>query len=1419
MDPDKKKKFNFGTGEIDVDQWLQDIDAGLPDYYERMGKTYHNKENEEVRNAMTDLIGRISSGDMLSRSANGTYNFRSQLYSPNRGKYTKWAYQTALSYIGGKGRNLVTPPKQQEEEPTTTKNKYSTQTLIKRFNNSVQRGSTQLNLDNTWWGSASMDQKAKHLSEFLNKEAAYIRGTDIDDVDDVYKDLGKEGLATAMTTLASQILSNPEGDYGRQFGNIGITNLLRRPISQQQQEPVKVQTVDDQLQEYQNAETTRQKQIQLGWLKNKGSDTYFNNGYDAYQSAIQALNQVHKDRASGNDVTAMTKARQRAHPNDPGILGAVVSDLLTAETNYKNHFTTNVNNAKEFLARLQENWETLFTNPNKALQYKDSSGNTLEMPSQQLWEGLALLTHQMKDNQGQMGYTYLDNQRNYPIKVGDQLYYIPGTYRQNGNILLMDTYNNRLVKSSIARYPDLQTSLGNALYEKEGGILKFAGGGQAEGDDNYTRFGVRSSSSSQQDTGTQGNLTASQQPAPQTTENTAPQIGEGNYLIIGSILGDLTSLGLATSKNPTMRKVSRYTNVASGIAGAVGETMNGTANWHTGLDLVSRIGAASPYGNMFRGAQTRSVLNKLADFTYANAGLMTYAIREAGTDGPGIKAALRKVLNGQFSDINSNDYVYIGRALSILASTRTANAQRAEYDVKKKSATNQHAIDTNGNAVEVTAQQIRDLRGNRHPTIESNGQQVELQTRRAMPATKSKPNATSYKVATYPYLTGESVEESWHANWDPGWWGAGRATRRTFQNVQSAAERQPNGILYPFGAPRLRRQGNLNNSTRPRREEDLNEQPSPSVIEPEPVILGQPEPEIQIPFRPQEPPAQPSVRPANQSQRRQNKGKGKKRRHELGGYFTFLRTGGVVKYQQGGLTGINSGQGYNWYNNVFSGYKQHILDGIGTQGYVDWLNTMQGNHANLHTAAGNDWKNVAYKDASVKTYQEAYLKGFEGYDTDNPYNKTGIGKAYATQGHYDFSGSNNRGTAEVNQGQFVGNPDGLYSQMTDDRRLLGREGDWTPEQLQEWNTALKAKGYIMELDPTDHYYRINPIDNSGQNVTGNDPDPNAEKVKPVQEEPADQEHENGLIVGNPQPQLKKPFDPRALFILGRGASTIFGNSWMYDRIYDRIPNPAYKDFIDRRLDTIGDYAYLAHAGNQAADLRAIQQLRQVSDQSLNLAADFESGRIGREAMDKAFLQDATKQATTHEAALQMDLKDVEDRRDVAWYNRVALNKYLSDRADVLNAKDKANLDATLGVVNNLTQLGASKYLEKKAAYDKAQATIMQQPLERAQERMRTQHAELYNKVANGTASDAEVAQYQQLLAQYLREARLAYATDFYSLYGGGVRYPKKQHGEAEVIARATPTNERTSTYTNPWEDPVNLDKKGGKLEFVKSLRQ
>ena len=557
----------------------------------------------------------------------------------------------------------------------------------------------------------------------------------------------------------------------------------------------------------------------------------------------------------------------------------------------------------------------------------------------------------------------------------------------------------------------------------------------------------------------------------------------------------------------------------------------------------------------------------------------------------------------------------------------------------------------------------------------------------------------------------------------------------------------------------------------------------------------------------QQPDVEPQVKPAEtakptetvkpvENKKKNNKPK-RARKHELGGYFKFLRTGGAVKYQEGGKTGIGAGEGYNWYNNVFSGYRQHILDGLSTKGYVNWLNTMQGSHAGIYNAAGGkngSWRGKAYENESVKNYQTQYQTGFNGYDTGNPYNTNGIGKAYNTPKHYDFSGSNKRGTLEVNKRQFRGSPDGLYSQMTDDRRLLGREGDWPPEQLAKWQTALQAKGFKMELDPNDKYYRILPIDNSKQNV-----DPNNEgDQKPQAIKPQDTETER-LQKQLPKAELKKPLDPRALLIGARAATNILSNDWMFDRMLDRQPLWYSKDFIDRKLDTIGDYAAIANAGNQSADLRTIQRLRQVSDQSLNLAADFESGRIGREIDDKARLLDANKQAVTHEAAVQLDMKDLEDARDTAFINRKLMYDYLSDRFDMQNAKDKARVDATVGAVDNLTNLYAGKYLEKKAVYNEATKNMMQTPREYAIEQMQTLYPELHNAVSTGNYKPEQLAKYQELMAGYLKDGREKYYQQYYSLYGGRIKTPDKLHGIKDK--------------------DLAVSKKGGKLEFIKSLRR
>ena len=42
-----------------------------------------------------------------------------------------------------------------------------------------------------------------------------------------------------------------------------------------------------------------------------------------------------------------------------------------------------------------------------------------------------------------------------------------------------------------------------------------------------------------------------------------------------------------------------------------------------------------------------------------------------------------------------------------------------------------------------------------------------------------------------------------------------------------------------------------------------------------------------------------------------------------------------------------------------------------------------------------------------------------------------------------------------------------------DRRLLGREGDYTPEQLQQVQNTWRNAGYNMDLDKDTGYYMLN----------------------------------------------------------------------------------------------------------------------------------------------------------------------------------------------------------------------------------------------------------------------------------------------------------------------------------------------------------
>jgi hypothetical protein len=58
--------------------------------------------------------------------------------------------------------------------------------------------------------------------------------------------------------------------------------------------------------------------------------------------------------------------------------------------------------------------------------------------------------------------------------------------------------------------------------------------------------------------------------------------------------------------------------------------------------------------------------------------------------------------------------------------------------------------------------------------------------------------------------------------------------------------------------------------------------------------------------------------------------------------------------------------------------------------------------------------------------------------------------------------------------------DNLYSAITDDRRLLGRKGDWdeNSEEYKQWQKDLNTRGWETYLDK-DNYYKLRRIANPG----------------------------------------------------------------------------------------------------------------------------------------------------------------------------------------------------------------------------------------------------------------------------------------------------------------------------------------------------
>lgn len=418
-----------------------------------------------------------------------------------------------------------------------------------------------------------------------------------------------------------------------------------------------------------------------------------------------------------------------------------------------------------------------------------------------------------------------------------------------------------------------------------------------------------------------------------------------------------------------------------------------------------------------------------------------------------------------------------------------------------------------------------------------------------------------------------------------------------------------------------------------------------------------------------------------------------------------------VKFSQNNLRGAN------WRQQVFNNYRQHLLDQLTKYGekqdYGQWLNEMQSRHANIYSLAGGkngNWENIAYKNDLVGQYQQDYRGGLGndgqykrfGSVNINPedkydFNQTGIKTNQGTR--YNIANPPSRTSGDYSRDGYNYKVDNLYSAITDDRRLLGRKGDWdeASEDYKQWQKDLNARGWETYLD-SDNYYKLRRLPN---------PDP---KINPSTEQNPSQGTNQGTNqgTGGGIPVGEKA-DPESLWSkIGANLNKIApdlldalrlaGNMHNNERVYREsmkaiIPNLQQSYHTYRQV--VGD-----EATKQAYYRRAAQGQTQAarpftSDADRQMAYQMEAKRVGDELRAQGDLVDNQRiRETSAESAAHADANT---ERDTA-----VANSNLTELIKAKAAKHQLTAQKYSADWTNLEQylMGKQYQLEKKKAEQK-----------------------------------------------------------------------------------------------------------------------
>lgn len=257
----------------------------------------------------------------------------------------------------------------------------------------------------------------------------------------------------------------------------------------------------------------------------------------------------------------------------------------------------------------------------------------------------------------------------------------------------------------------------------------------------------------------------------------------------------------------------------------------------------------------------------------------------------------------------------------------------------------------------------------------------------------------------------------------------------------------------------------------------------------------------------------------------------------------FLKQGGsiflnnvLIKYQQGGqvpkyqtgnqFSNVRFGEGNNWRTNVYANIEADLLERLKNaktpeekQKVIDACNKMQTRHSGIYSAntTNGQLNNSVSFDQNTSDYQNDIIKDY------NFVNTKGI-KSQWINGAYNTNYNRNVGKDGYGDSWDKSYAaDGLYGGQTDDRRILGRKGDFD-ENSEDYKALVKRwqdAGADIYLDPTTNYYMLK--------LTGNQPTTNNQQsntsqphVDPITGETLEYDPQTGQLkaVGNENAQTK-----------------------------------------------------------------------------------------------------------------------------------------------------------------------------------------------------------------------------------------------------------------------------------------------------------